>query len=226
MGKDIILIAGLSFLFIVLTFLIFYLIYFVRKIRSSQADKFNLIQFPKETDDKINDLIGGIQEFAANLDQAINVKQKKDIHEISERLKTFATVANEKNEELKAYKAGFHVNNLKGVLVSIIDIVDFIKVNEDKIASNESSKGYLQATIDKLEIILSNYNVEKFTPQSGIKIVDATDTEPSTKTENTDDNNKVNTIHSVIRPGFKVEIKKGESVILKKALAVVYAKKG
>ena len=57
-----------------------------------------------------------------------------------------------------------------------------------------------------MEIILANNGVEKFIPNLNQKIFDIQGCEPSQITEKTNDENKINIIHSVLKPGYKVKI--------------------
>ena len=70
----IIIIALLSIISLLLAILFVTLL---RKIRSASKDNFNLIQFPKETDDKIKDLIVQVQKFSYDLANSL----KREINE-------------------------------------------------------------------------------------------------------------------------------------------------
>ena len=85
-----------------------------KKIKSAKPDGLTLIQFPSETEKKINELVEGIDSFARVIDNSVNKDQKKTLNDqkqivkdISEQLKTFETFAKEKSNELNQYKEGY-----------------------------------------------------------------------------------------------------------------------
>ena len=127
---------------------------------------------------------------------------------------------------MKQYKEGYDLNKNKALFLSIIDSISFINSATAKITNEQSvAKDYLIATKDKLEIILSNYSIEQFTPEINKKITDVEGCEPILQTADTDDDAKVNFIQSVVFPGYELTIKQGEKRILKKAEVMVYSKK-
>ena len=77
----------------------------------------------------------------------------------------------------------------------------------------------------KLEIILSNHSIEKFTPEINKNITDAEGCEPILQTVDTDDDAKVNYIHSVVKPGYEIIVKEGEKRVLRKSEVMVYSKR-
>lgn len=211
-----------------------YLIYqLLKKIKSAKPDGLTLIQFPSETEKKIKDLIEGINHFSKAIDQSVNTDQKKILQDqkvivkdISDQLKTFENFAKEKSNELKQYKDGYDLNKNKSLFLSIIESISFIESAVNKIGPGENiAKDYLIATKDKLEIILSNHSIEKFTPEINKKITDVEGCEPIIETVDTNDETKINCIHSVIKPGYELSIKEGEKRVLKKAEVMVYSKK-
>ena len=112
------------FLFILVIVLVIYLNNLTKKIKS--GDGMNIVQFPIEIDKKITNLINNLQNFAGSIDQSINQDIKKTFNELNDRLKTFESVANEGQKELKQYKEGLHVNINKSLLLSIIETIEFI----------------------------------------------------------------------------------------------------
>lgn len=206
-------------LVLIVIILIFFLIRFTKKIRS--GDGVNMVQFPMETDKKISNLVEGLENFAGTLDQAINKDIKKTFNELNDRLKTFESVANESKDELKKFKEGLHLNINKSLLLSIIEAIDFI----EKIQSqNSSSSNDLQIVRDKLEIILTNNSIEKFTPSVGKNILELNDCEPSVQTDPTQDDTKVNTISKVLSPGYFYQAAQDKKIILKKSVVTVFSK--
>lgn len=211
-------IINIGFAYIIITLL--------KKIKSAKPDGLTLIQFPTETEKKINELVEGVDNFAHGINQSINKDQKQIFKDISEQLKTFETFSKEKSNELKQYKEGYDLNKNKALFLSIIDSISFINSATAKITNEQSvAKDYLIATKDKLEIILSNYSIEQFTPEINKKITDVEGCEPILQTADTDDDTKVNFIQSVVSPGYELTIKQGEKRILKKAEVMVYSKK-
>ena len=204
-----------------------------KKIKSAKPDGLTLIQFPSETEKKINELVEGISNFSQSIDNSVNKDQKKILNDqkqivkdISEQLKTFETFAKEKSNELNQYKEGYDLNKNKSLFLSIIDCLAFIDSVTLKIANEESiAKEYLTATKDKLEIILSNHSIEKFTPEINKNITDAEGCEPILQTVDTDDDAKVNYIHSVVKPGYEIIVKEGEKRVLRKSEVMVYSKR-
>lgn len=210
-----------------------YLIYqLLKKIKSAKPDGLTLIQFPSETEKKIKDLINGINQFTNLIDRSVNTDQKKIlldqkeiVKDINDRLKIFENFAKEKSNELQQYKEGYDLNRNRSLFLSIIESISFIDSALTKIEPAENmAKDYLMATKDKLEIILSNHSIEKFSPEINKKITEIEGCEPLLETVNTNDDHKVNCIHSVVKPGYEIRITEKEKRVLKKAEVKVYYK--
>ena len=197
-----------------------------RKIRSTSADKFNVIQFPIETNNKIKDFINEVSDYLNKLGKLVSIDQKQAVKEINERLKIFETFANEKNQELQLYKEGYEYSKQKNIINGILDCVELIESSIEKSKDNNiTNENYLSAIKEKLEIILNNNGIEKFIPNINEKIFDTTGCEPSQITEKTTDENKINVIHSVLKPGYKIKLKDNLYKIVKKSLVKVYGLK-
>ena len=197
-----------------------------RKIRSTSADKFNVIQFPIETNNKIKDFINEVSDYLNKLGKLVSIDQKQAVKEINERLKIFETFANEKNQELLLYKEGYEYSKQKNIINGILDCVELIESSIEKSKDNNiTNENYLSAIKEKLEIILNNNGIEKFIPNINEKIFDTTGCEPSQITEKTTDENKINIIHSVLKPGYKIKLKDNLYKIVKKSLVKVYGLK-
>lgn len=210
---------------VIIILLILFLIIF-RKIRSASADKFNVIQFPIETNNKIKDFINEVSDYLNKLGKLVSTDQKQAVKEINERLKIFETFANEKNQELLLYKEGYEYSKQKNIINGILDCVELIEKSIEKSKDNNiTNENYLSAIKEKLEIILNNNGVEKFTPNINEKIFDTIGCEPSQITEKTTDENKINIIHSVLKPGYKIKLKDNLYKIVKKSLVKVYGLK-
>ena len=100
-------IINIGFAYIIITLL--------KKIKSAKPDGLTLIQFPTETEKKINELVEGVDNFAHGINQSINKDQKQIFKDISEQLKTFETFSKEKSNELKQYKEGYDLNKNKAL---------------------------------------------------------------------------------------------------------------
>ena len=215
-----------SLLGLVIIILLILFLSIFRKIRSTSADKFNVIQFPIETTNKIKDFINEVSDYLNKLGKLVSTDQKQAVKEINERLKIFETFANEKNQELLLYKEGYEYSKQKSIINGILDCVELIERSIEKSKDNNiTNENYLSAIKEKLEIILNNNGVEKFTPNINEKIFDTTGCEPSQITEKTTDENKINVIHSVLKPGYKIKLKDNLYKIVKKSLVKVYGLK-
>ena len=215
-----------SLLGLVIIILLILFLSIFRKIRSTSADKFNVIQFPIETTNKIKDFINEVSDYLNKLGKLVSTDQKQAVKEINERLKIFETFANEKNQELQLYKEGYEYSKQKNIINGILDCVELIERSIEKSKDNNiTNENYLSAIKEKLEIILNNNGVEKFTPNINEKIFDTTGCEPSQITEKTTDENKINVIHSVLKPGYKIKLKDNLYKIVKKSLVKVYGLK-
>ena len=217
-------ILGLLIITLILVTFLFIKLYL--KIKSSDKDNINVIEFPKETKDNINNFINHIDKHNQELkDFLINDHNaaKKIITDIDEKITPFEKVAREKNDELKEYKKGYEYSRYKALLDGIIETIVFIENAENKInASDEIAKSYFQSTKDKLLIVLNNSGIESFTPELNIQSLDHQGCEVDINTEPTTDKNKNNLIHSVVANGFKLTLKDSDTHYIKKALVKVY----
>jgi molecular chaperone GrpE (heat shock protein) len=194
-----------------------------RKIRSASSDKINLIEFPLETSNKINSFINEVKIYLHELGKLVSGEHKQAVKEINERLKIFENFANEKNQELQLYKEGYEFSKYKNIINGIVDCLELIEtVNKKAPDQDHEVNNYLNALKEKLEIILANNGVEKFIPNLNQKIFDIQGCEPSQITEKTNDENKINIIHSVLKPGYKIKIKGNLEKIIKKSQVKIY----
>jgi molecular chaperone GrpE (heat shock protein) len=194
-----------------------------RKIRSASSDKINLIEFPLETNNKINSFINEVKIYLHELGKIVSGEHKQAVKEINERLKIFEKFANEKNQELQLYKEGYEFSKYKNIINGIVDCLELIESANKKTPDQDHEvNNYLNALKEKLEIILANNGVEKFIPNLNQKIFDIQGCEPSQITEKTNDENKINIIHSVLKPGYKIKIKGNLEKIIKKSQVKVY----
>ena len=217
-------IIGLIIITLILVIFLFIKLYL--KIKSTDKNSINMIEFPKETKDRIEKFINHIdthnQELKGFLINDHNTA-KKIITDIDEKIAPFEKVAREKNDELKEYKKGYEYSRYKALLDGIIETIVFIENAENKINLNdEITKSYFQSTKDKLLIVLNNSGIEAFTPELNIQSLDHQGCEVDINTEPTTDKSKNNLIHSVVANGFKLTLKDSDTHYIKKALVKVY----
>ena len=215
---------GLIIIALILVIILFLKLY--QKIKSSDKDSINLIQFPKETENKLDHFINYTKNDHHNLINEFKKTQKFSdnlIKELDNKISPFEKVAREKNEELKEYKKGYEYSRYKALLDGIIETIIFIENAESKINPNdEIAKSYFESVKDKLLIILNNSGIEPFVPELNIQSLDHQGCEVDINTELTNDKNKNNFIHSIIAKGYKLNLKDGNTNFIKKALVRVY----
>ena len=165
--------------------------------------------------DEIDDLN---EETGSNL-EILN----KNVLGINDLLETYKKVIDEKTNELNKYKEGGELSKQKGLFISLIDILDFInKFSSSSNNLDEKTKNYITAIHDKLEIVLTNSGVEKFSPEINKNILEINGCSPTIETKKTKDKNKVNLISSVIKPGYRLQTKENEFIVLKNSEVKVY----
>ena len=218
-----------SFIALLIITLILVIILFLKlylKIKSSEKDSINLIQFPKETENKLENFINNSKTAYSNLVEEFKKTQiysNNLIKDIDNKISPFEKVAREKNDELKEYKKGYEYSRYKALLDGIIETIIFIENAENKISSSdEIAKSYFESTKDKLLIILNNSGIEPFTPELNIQSLDHQGCEVDINTELTNDKSKNDLIHSVVARGYKLNLKDGTVHFIKKALVKVY----
>lgn len=218
-----------SFIALLIITLILVIILFLKlylKIKSSEKDSINLIQFPKETENKLENFINNSKNTYSNLVEEFKKTQiysNNLIKDIDNKISPFEKVAREKNDELKEYKKGYEYSRYKALLDGVIETIIFIENAENKISSSdEIAKSYFKSTKDKLLIILNNSGIEPFTPELNIQSLDHQGCEVDINTELTNDKSKNDLIHSVVTRGYKLNLKDGTVHFIKKALVKVY----
>ncbi len=197
-----------------------------RKIKSSDKDSINLINFPLELEKKINDFVTESKENNKNLINTYLKNQettKKIVQDLDEKITPFEKVAREKNDELKIYKEGYDYSKNKSIINGIIDTIEFMETAEKKIdPNNEILKSYFVTTKEKLLIILDNASIEKFSPKLLSSAINNIGCEIDNFTEKTNQKDKNDLIQSVLKPGYKLILNNKEEKILKKALVKVF----
>ena len=119
-------IIGLIIITLILVIFLFIKLYL--KIKSTDKNSINMIEFPKETKERINSFINHIDKHNKELkDFLINDHNsaKKIITDIDEKIAPFEKVAREKNDELKEYKKGYEYSRNKALLDGIIETIVF-----------------------------------------------------------------------------------------------------
>ena len=217
-------IYALLIILLILSLILFFKLY--SKIKSSDKSNLNLIEFPKETNMKIENFIIEHEKRNNELINYLN-NQYKDaksiIKEVDEKIKPFEKVAREKNDELKEYKKGYDYSKNKSIINGIIETIEFIENAEKKIDfKDEIVSSYFLTTKEKLLIVLNNSGVESFEPKLDTSSLDDHSCEVDVLTEFTNDQNKNNLICSVLRKGYMIKTKENQIVYIKKALVKVY----
>ena len=219
-----ILIIVLLGIFLILAIILFINLY--RKIKSSEKNSINLIEFPKETKERIDNFIHRIDDHNKELQNFLmkeHQSAKNIITDIDDKIAPFEKVAREKNDELKEYKKGYEYSRNKALIDGIIETIIFIENAERKInSSDEIAISYFQSTKDKLLIILNNSGIEPFTPNLNTQSLDHHGCEVDINTEPTIDKSKNNLIHSVVAKGYKLILKNQDIRYIRKALVKVF----
>ena len=214
---------------LILGLTVFLFVKLYSKIKSSDKDNFNLIQFPKETNKKIDDFILETKHNNDQLRQFIQSEYqtaKKIISDIDEKISPFEKVAREKNDELKKYKEGYEYSRNKALIEGVIDTIHFIENSKEKInSSDEVTNSYIDSFKDKLLIILNNSGIETFSPTLNTSSLDNIGCEVDAVTEITSEKNKNNLIFSVLKKGYRIQLKQNDYFYIKKALVKVYEHK-
>ena len=217
-------IIGLLVICLILAIVLFLKLYF--KIKSADKNSINLVEFPKETNQKISNFITDTHAQNKELkDFLINEHKdaKKIITEVDEKIAPFEKVAREKNDELKLYKNGYEYSRNKAIIDGIIETIEFIENAEKKInISDEVLKSYFSTSKDKLIIILNNSGIESYEPKINTPSLDDHGCEVDINTEKTNDEKKNNLIFSVLRKGYKINLSESDIKYVKKALVKVY----
>ena len=219
-------IAILVFLVISLIIVLFVFNKLYSKIKSSDKDNFNLVEFPKETDQKISNFIKNSEEKNKELFKYLENQYKgakEIIKEVDDKIAPFEKVAREKNDELKEYKKGYEYNRNKSIIDGVIETIEFINKAEKKIdIKDEVFKSYFNTTKEKLIIVLNNSGVESFSPKINTQSLDDISCEVDINTVKTSEEAKNNLIADVLRPGYKIQLNDNQVKYIKKALVKVF----
>lgn len=208
-----------------------YLIYF-KRWREFEPEK--LITFPEEAINKVNLIIDTNNKYQAEV-----IKQNKlissdlnkilsdvnsQIIKLSEQVQTFRSLAEERGDEIKRYKDGYNFSISKSFMLGIIENINYIDKNlEREEIKNSDLSRFLEASKDKLELLLLSQGVEKYSPEINKPITEI-DGCKAVDTILTNDNEIVNQIHSVVKEGLKLQITNTEMKIISEAEVIVYKK--
>lgn len=172
---------------------------------------------------KIHKKISDQDSFLGEVKES-NQKLEANLHENSQLLKDFQTITKDASEELKAYKEGYDLVKSRGMVLNLINLMEFTKSALEKCKdSDEKSKNYLNAIKDKVEILLNNFGVEEYLPEVGENIDQAGCVVKETET--TDQPNKIDTVLQVLKPGFMMSLDESDQIIIKEAEVKAYVKK-
>ena len=206
-----------------------YLIYF-KRWRKFEPEK--LITFPEEAVNKLDNVSKTNEEYQKEINKQNKVlisELKKiisqlntDITKLSEQVVSFRSLAEERSTEIKRYKEGYDFAKSKSFMLGLIENIKYIDRNleRDEIKNSDLSR-FLEASKDKLELLLSAQGVEKYTPEIDRPITEI-DGCKAVETINTTDNSKINFIHSVIKDGYKLQLNNNEIKIISDAEVIVY----
>ena len=208
-----------------------YLMYFKRW---RQFDPENLITFPEEAVAQIEE----IKKTNIELQEKLNEQNKSLINEVNkileqinnqitslnEQVQSFRALAEERGIELKQYKDGYNYSIVKSFIMGLIENIKYIDKNllRDEIKNSDFAR-YLEASKDKLELLLVAQGVEKYIPEVGNLIME-TEGCKAVGTISTSEDKKVNLIQSIITPGYKLQLNKNESNIIYDAEVIVFKK--
>ena len=138
-------------------------------------------------------------------------------------LKTYNKVIDEKGAELNKYKDGGELGKQKGLFNSLIEIEEFIKkFSETSSYLDERTKNYITAIKDKLGIVLTNSGIEQFSPELNQNVLEEKGCSSALETKKTKNHSKINLIASVVKPGYRLQVKENEFIFLKNAEVQVY----
>jgi len=147
----------------------------------------------------------------------------KHIIKTNDLLETYNKVIDEKGAELNKYKGGGELAKQKGLFNSLIEIEEFIKkFTETSSNLDERTKNYITAIKDKLGIVLTNSGIEQFSPELNQNVLEEKGCSSGLETKKTKDPTKVNLIASIIKPGYRLQVKENEFIFLKNAEVQVY----
>lgn len=208
-----------------------YLMYFKRW---RQFDPEKLVTFPEEAVAEINEikktnieLQEKLHEQNQNLISEVNkilTEINSQISSLNEQIQSFRSLAEDRGLELKRYKEGYDFSVTKSFVMGLIDNIKYIEKNlaRDDIKNSDFAR-YLEASKDKLDLLLMGQGVEAYIPEIGKPITDIEGCK-AVGTESTTDDQNVNLIHSITKPGYKIQLNSNEEKIIYEAEVIVLKK--
>ena len=171
---------------------------------------------------KMNNICDEVDNLSKEISSNLEVINN-NVRDINNLLETYKKVIDEKNEELNKYKTGNEILKQKGLYISLIDMLEFIsRFISDSKNLDDKTKNYINAIYDKLDIILTNSGIEIFEPELNQNLMEVEGCTPSLETTKTKDQNKVNLISEIIKPGYRLQINQNEFIILKNSEVKVF----
>ena len=215
------------FLLIIICILVLSSLYLMFRFKWKKLDETKLVTFPEEAVQTINAMKNAHQVFTREIQEFLKdsqTQQNEKINNINDQLDSFRTLAEERGAELKRFKDGYDFSNLKSLILSIVDNIQNInKYLLNPELKNSPTSRYLEATKDKLEITLQMKGVEEYIPEKGKLIVDVIGCR-AVATEITKNDEQINIIYKINKPGYKIATDDGNIKIIKEAEVTVYAK--
>ena len=193
---------------------------------SASKDDLNLIQFPKDLNQKINEFTELITKYTKAVFQVINNDYKSSLEEIKDSMLVFKSMASDKSKELNEYKEGYDFIKQKNLLLEIIDLDIRTQAYKKKLSSSNDSKitEYFDALSKILSTSLLNNNIEEYSISIGTNVLENSECEPINEVELTNDENKINTVAEIISSGYRILLGDNKTKIIKKVKVKVYGK--
>jgi len=224
------------FLFILICLLVFLCLFTVFRFKWKKLDENKLVTFPEEAVNTMHTFLNAHETFIKQTNKFLESvtselakvvgEQNSKMGNLNEQLNAIRQLAEERGDELKRYKEGYDYANSKSLIMGIIDNIRNIEkylLNQEIIKSPLTR--YLEATKEKLELLLQSNGVEEYVPETG-KLVSDVDGCRAVDTENTNDENLINVISSIKQKGYMITIDNKNSRIVKDAEVIVYSKGG
>ncbi len=224
------------FLFIIIGLLTLLCLYTVFRFKWKKLDENKLVTLPEEAVNTMHSFLNAHNTFIKQTNKFLESitselakvveEQNNKMGNLDEQLNAIRQLAEERGNELKRYKEGYDYANLKSLILGIIDNIRNIEkylLNQEIIES--AIARYLEATKEKLELLLQSNGVEEYIPTTG-KLVSDVDGCRTVDTENTNDENLINVISGIRQKGYKITIDNKNSRIVKDAEVIVYSKGG
>ena len=164
--------------------------------KDNQALKSNI----KNANEKINEMFREIHKISTETQQKTN--------NVEERLDVIANQVQEKDEEIKKYKDGYEIINIKRSLQHFLNAYDmtyntYITLKKD----DPQSENYrnIEAVYESLKIAIEVNGIERFEPKINDDYTKATGVSSDDMIPvETNDPDLINKIAEVIKPGYKL----------------------